>query len=178
MAAANIPSREYSLTLAGQDLRAVLTDLAKDMGLRPAIDPAVKGTVTTTIFNLDAQSTVEAILRTQQPTTYLYRFTATELQVFPAGSAGAAARPAPAPAPAVATSAPSPTVTVAPGDPGRIRDYFPIALPKKAAQLAEGLRVLCPGATVRVDGPMNVILVEASPADMDQVRRVLQAVGD
>ncbi len=167
-----LPDRSYSMVFTGQDLAEILSNLAEDLGLRPVLDPAVKGPVATTLANLDAASALEAILRTQS-TPFAFEVKDGQLRVFPSrprpqtSPAAGATAPAPAPQPAVTGARPE-----VGRDPTRAQAFFPIQ-GRKAATVVEGLKSLYPQALFQVDERLNVILVEAEPNQLEQIRKVL-----
>lgn len=155
------PADKIMTFTANGSLKQVLETLAQNAGLKAEIDPAVDGTVTQGYKDMPLNRIVSSILG-QQPVLYEYKLTDTTLTVSaPAGGTGGVS-------------------VVTPQNTGGNRilksEYFPIR-DKRAVDLMEVVRKAVPGPSYTLDERLNQILVEGEPAEIERVRKLLQAVG-
>ncbi len=155
------PADKIMTFTANGSLKQVLETLAQNAGLKAEIDPAVDGSVTQGYKDMPLNRIVSSILG-QQPVLYEYKLTDTTLTVSaPSGGTGGVS-----------------VVTPQSGVGNRIlkSEYFPIR-DKRAVDLMEVVRKAVPGPSYTLDERLNQILVEGEPAEIERVRKLLQAVG-
>lgn len=141
--------RTYTHTFAGIEVREALATLAGEMGLSLEMDESIRGPVTLSFYNADADTAIRTVLASH-PATLKHRIRDGRLEVW-------REREAPPPRPA------------------RVREYFPIT-DTPAADVAEHVRSFVPGAVYRVDPRLNTILVEGTPEQVDRLRKILQRI--
>ncbi len=152
------PADKVMTFKANGSLKEVLESLAREAGLKAEIGPGVEGTVSQGYKDMPLNRIVSSILG-QQPVLFDYKLTGTTLTVTaPTGSGGVSMQK-------VENS-------------NRIlkSEYFPIH-DKRAVDLMEVVRKAVPGPSYTLEERLNQILVEGEPAEIERVRKLLQAVG-
>lgn len=150
-------TRTYSLSVEKADLAGTLRGLAREMGLKPVIDPSVQGVVSVNFTGVDADTALRTVLA---GTPYRYEIADGALVVGRGSVSSVSPAPAPAP-PALGTAL--------------ARDYFPVQN-RPAREVMEALRTVIPEVSYEVDERLNIIMVAGSPADLERVRKILDQI--
>lgn len=172
------PSAPVTVVFNNTPLNKAVAQMAVQAGLKSTVDTTLTGTVTRSFTGIPFETALRNVLEPfgdGVETTYANDNVTVRPKVSAAGSSKSPTPPAASPTrppvatPPVASPEPPPTATAR-----VVREYFPFKS-KSAEKAKQAAQLAFPNITYLVDPILNVLMVEGSAQEIDELEKFLRA---